>query len=353
MNAIPIEQALYMRKDGEAPRLVGRSSGFIDAWLPQAEELIVGFGDRPAGVACSAAVFARPFGANQVAIVQVADQQLEDPGRPPAVGFRLLALPRSDYTQYLGDPFAVADRFPPAWNDRDPLASLSMPAEPLPPRTVEDVQGVLKRVKANALREGEDPATVAVDVENAESPALLGGVQVLVDGGRVVFERPAPDTGLMRGLWTLLPTRSRYELWPASFAFGNALGFDALIVPSAAGAEYAGYTNEEQAADYPPGSYELNLQVAAEAGDQRELDALLGRRSWNDMWRLGLIIFAVMAGIVLFLRLTETPPPAPSPRERAEKAALAAGVVSVGDPFGALGLIEVGNAKYGKRGGTR
>jgi hypothetical protein len=206
-------------------------------------------------------------------------------------------------------------------------------------------------VKAHALREGEDPATVAVDVENAESPALLGGVQVLVDGGRVVFERPAPDTGLMRGLWTLLPTRSRCELWPASFAFGNALGFDALIVPSADSDEYAGYTDEEQAADYPPGNYELNLQIAAEAGDQRELDALLGRRSWKDTWRLGLMLLAVVAGVVLFLRLTE-PPPRIS-RERAEKVSLAAGVVSVGDPFTSLGLIQVGNAKYGKTGGSR
>jgi hypothetical protein len=354
MSVISIEQAVYRRDDGAAPHLIGYSPGFADAWLPLAEALVVGFGDRPAGVACGGAVFARPLGRDRVAVVQVADQG------PAALGFRVLAVPRQEYTQLLGDPFAVADRFPPAWNEAPPLLALTMPAEPLPPRTVEDVQNVLQRVKAHALREGEDPQAAAVTVDNAESPALLGGVQVLVDGGRVVFERPAPDTGLMRGLWTLLPTRSRGELWPASFAFGNALGFDALIVPRAEGEQYAGYTDEEQAADYPPGSYELNLQTAAEAGDQRELDVLLGRRTWKDTWRLGLALFAVLLGVLLFLRLTEPPSREraeklgePPSRERAEKLGLAAGVVGVGDPISALSLIQVGNAKYAKPGGSR
>src|SRR5437660_515974 len=88
----------------------------------------------------------------------------------------------------------------------------------------------------------------------------------------VVFARPAPDPGLIRGLWTLLPHASRQELWPATFAFGNALGFDALVVPCRGDDDYAGYTTEEQAADYPAGNYELALQTAAEAGDQRALD---------------------------------------------------------------------------------
>ena len=52
--------------------------------------------------------------------------------------------------------------------------------------------------------------------ENSESPALLGGVQVLVDGGRLVFQRPAADLPLVEGLWTLLPHGIRGKLWPPS-----------------------------------------------------------------------------------------------------------------------------------------
>jgi hypothetical protein len=397
MSAIPIEQAIYRRRDGESPQLVGRSPGFADSWLPLTEELIRGFGERPAGVRCGAAVFARPLANRQVAVVQVADQELGQ----PTLAFRVLALPLADYVRYLGDPFAVSDRFPPCWGEKEPLPALTMPAEPLPPRTVEDVQRVLQRVKAHALREDQDPDDeLPPEVRNAESPALLGGVQVLVDGGRVVFERPAPDDGLMRGLWTLLPTRTRCDLWPASFAFGNALGFDALIVPSTAGGAFAGYTTEDQAADYPQGNYELSLQTAAEAGNQQDLDALLSRRSWKDTWRLGLTILAVMLGVLLFQRLTAPPPreappagppsraatlpraerlarlqatvaavgaaeplPALSPLhlgetlpprlDRLERIGTAVAVVSVGDRLAALNLLYIGNTKWGKSRGTR
>src|SRR5262249_43556599 len=216
------------------------------------------------------ALSAGPVGNGKAAAARAGEGAGGEPGRPAGLTSHVLTMPRAEYTQYLGDPFAVADRFPPPWGQAAPLASLSLPAEPLPPRTVEEVQRVLQRVKAHALLEGEDPLNHdrPLTVDNAESPALLGGVQVLVDGGRVVFERPGPDDGLMRGLWTLLPTRTRGELWPASFAFDNALGFDALVVPRADGPQYDGYTDEEQAAEYPPGSYELNLQIAAESGNQ-------------------------------------------------------------------------------------
>jgi hypothetical protein len=150
-----------------------------------------------------------------------------------------------------------------------------------------------------------------------DSPTLLGGAQALVDGGRLAFERPAPDTDLLRNLWALLPTTTRAELWPASFAFGNDLGFHVLVVPRAAGEALAEYLSEEQAAEYPEGRYELGLQVAAEDGDQRELDALFARRSASETRRLGLVLLAVLAVLLAtmgWLRLARPdpePPPAP------------------------------------------
>jgi hypothetical protein len=350
-EVIPVEQAVYRRRAGEDPALLARSPGFLDRWLPAVEGLVTGFGERPPGVACPAAVFARPLEEHAVAIAQVADLPDERAADPP-LGFHVLVLPRAAYARYLGDPFAVADRFPPSWSPAGPLEALALPAEPQPPRTVADVQAVLQRVKAHALREGEDPQTEEGSwertVAQAESPALLGGVQVLVDGGKVVFERPAPDTGLIRGLWTLLPGGVRGKLWPASFAFDNALGFDALVVPEAVGEEYAGYTDERQAAEYPQGYYELRLQTAAEAGDQQELDSLFNRRSSSDTLRLGLALLAVLAVGVLFLRLTAPPqaPPAPkrpslTPGDRAGRAAVAVAVVSSGSPLAALNLLQI------------
>ena len=352
---IPVEQAVYHRQADAPPALVARSPGFADAWLAEVEGLLTDFGERPLGTACPSAVFAHPLGAEHVIVVQVADLASEPPARPPPLGFRVLVLPRAAYRQYLGDPFAVADRFPPAWHPAGALDALSMPAEPLPPRTVAQVQQVLQRVKAHALREDEEPLTTEQAAERAvalaESPALLGGVQVLVDGGRVVFERPGPDTELMRGLWTLLPTRLRGELWPASFAFDNALGFDALIVARARGDAFAGYTDEDQAAEYPQGNYELRLQVAAEAGDQQELDGLFARRSWAETWRLGLTLLAVLAVLVVVFRLLPPGAVRPEPRrlspaERAERAALAAGVVSAADPWNSLNLLHIGRKKW-------
>jgi hypothetical protein len=262
----------------------------LDEWLPMAERLCSGFGERPGNVGCPACLFAQPFGKRHVAVVQVADQGVAHASQPVALAFRFLVLARPDYLGLGGDPFLIADQFPAPWAARGELPALFWPAEWPQPRTVEQVREVLQRPH--------------------DGPNLLGGAQLLVDGGRLVFERPAPDSGLMRDLWTLLPTSTRGELWPASFAFGNGLGFDALVAPAADGEAFAGYLRGEQAGDYPEGRYELNLQIAAEAGDQREVDALLGRRSRRETWRLGLMLLGACVVLAVVGNLL-VPPPAP------------------------------------------
>src|SRR5436309_9770301 len=118
MPEILLEQALYGGHDSGGYRFLARSPGFLDDWLPEAERLCIGFGERPAGVSCPAAVFARPLGPRHVAVVQVADQGRDDAGRPGALGFHLLVLPRALYADLGGDPFFVADHFPPPWAAR-------------------------------------------------------------------------------------------------------------------------------------------------------------------------------------------------------------------------------------------
>jgi hypothetical protein len=354
MTDIVIEQAVA-NKAGSECRILARSSGFLDDWQGEIERLVSGFGERPQGLACPAAVLAQPFGKEHVAVVHVSDQGSDEAGKPLALGFHFLVIPREAYRNLWGDPFALADRVAPAWHARGSLPAPSWAAEPLPPRTVNQVQEVLKQTKAAALPEDEDipPDWDQRDLaapEQAQSPALLGGVQVLVDGGRLVFERPAPDTGLLRGLWTLLPTSTRCQLWPASFAFSNALGFDALVVPPAARAgekaesTFAGYTTEDQACDYPQGSYELNLQIAAESGDQADLDKLFGRRSWAETWRLGLTLVVVFSVLAVALNFFQAPQPErqPDPKlvaTRRTQASIAAGVVGMTNPWNALALL--------------
>jgi hypothetical protein len=355
MPDIIIEQALFHRQAHEVPELRSRSPGLTEDRAADLVQMLTDFGERPPGIACPAAIFAQPLGKQHVAIVQVADQ----PGQPPALGFHVLVLPRKAYA---GDPFALADRFAPPWQHAAAqLPALTLPDEPMPRRSVEQVRQVLKRVKAGALHEDEDPAKVTLTADNAESPALLGGVQILVDGGKVVFERPAPDAGLIRGLWLLLPTTTRCELWPATFAFSNELYFDALVVPRRGSDDYSAYNNEEQAADYPPGRYELSLQTAAEAGDQQSLDDLFGRRSSSDMLRLALVLVVLLSGVVVLSRwlLPEPVPPTPTPPavvqllpEQRERAANAAAVVASHDPWAAVSWMHAAEYRRAERAGT-
>jgi hypothetical protein len=279
-----VEQAIYGSQDAGGYRFLARSPGFSDAWLADAERLCTAFGERPAGVECPLALFARPFGKRHVAVVQVADQGRDDAGRPGALAFRLLVLPARLYADLGGDPFLIADRFPPPWAARGELEALHWTAGPPPRRTTAELTRIL-------------------NVEQERTQMLLGGVQVLIDGGRLVLVRGRPDERLVRDLWALLPYSSRTGLWPATFAFGNAHGFDVLVTPAADGPAFARYTREEQAGDYPEGQYELALQHAVEHDDQRELDALLSRRSRSQTLRLAValfLVFAVMALVIHF-----------------------------------------------------
>jgi hypothetical protein len=203
----------------------------------------------------------------------------------------------------------------------------------------------LKRIKAGALREGEDPEALDFErtMENSESPALLGGSQILVDGGRLVFERPDGDLRLVSGLWLLLPEATRCRLWPTSFAFGPDLEFDVLVVPRLNEAILENYTTEQQAEAYPEGTYELALQRAAENGTQQDLDAVFRRRDSRSTIRLALVLLAILSVVVLITRFVDFGPPAPPPpktltAEEKLQTATGASIVAAGEPWTMLGM---------------
>jgi hypothetical protein len=103
----------------------------------------------------------------------------------------------------------------------------------------------------------------------------------------------------------LLPDTTRTEVWPASYGFGPLPNVQALVVPKADPGAFDGYLPESQAGDYPEGRYELNLQIAAEAGDQRAIDRLLSRRSSRQTMWLAIMLLAAALAAAAVARLLE------------------------------------------------
>ncbi len=300
MTTFSLEQALYGSQGPSGYRFLARSPGFLDAWLAEAQQLCTRFGELPVGTPCPEALYVQPLGTKHVAVVRVADRGHDDGGRPGTLAFHLLVLGSEDYLRWGGDPFLLADRFPIDWT-ASTLARLECPTDAVPPRLVGPLQEILK---------GDHAST------------LLGAAQIIVDGGRLVLERPQPDAVLLRQLWQLLPTRTRATLWPATFALGNALDFHAVVVPRAHPATFVHHVTESQAGDYPEGRYELRLQIAIDAGDQRELDTVLARRTTADTRKLVWLLMGVVILIPLFANILQpTPHVAPATQSTQAKEA--------------------------------
>lgn len=268
-----IEQALAQWTPAGV-EIVARSPGFLNEWDAESIRFCTAFGTPAADAHLPTAVFAKPMASGRVAVVQVATQ-----GTPPVLRFHILAVSKSLYG-LIGDPFFLAEQYPPPWVERVALPTLAWLDE-LPQRTVEQLQRIL---------------------QEEDGPTLLGAAQTLVDGGRVVFERAFPATDLLRRLWMLLPESTRAEVWPASFAYDSKLDVQAIVVPKVDPAAFPNYVTEAQAGDYPQGRYELDLQIAVEAGDQLALDGLLARRSSRQTLRLAIILLVLFAAMALASR---------------------------------------------------
>ena len=268
---LAIAQALLNTRP-TGPSVVARSGNFLPEWDVVTTHMCERFGHRSPGVHCQDALFAYPLLGSHVAVVQVTEQGDTE------LSFRVLVLHRKVYDA-LGDPFVIADRYPPNWAARGDLASLEWPEELLPKRQVADLQTILK---------------------SGDMPLLLGGAQALIDGSRLLLQSHEPMGKPIRDLWKLLPNRTRCELWPATFAFSDELGFHVLAMPEPPTQWPMGYLTADQARDYPEGRYELALQLAVEDSDQREVDRLLARRSSSDTLRLALfmVIIAFVASAI-------------------------------------------------------
>ena len=163
---------------------------------------------RPEGVACPLAHFACPFGRKHVAVVRVEDR----PGDVRSA-FRFLVL--------------VARTVPPP---RRPVRHL----RPLPRRLERDRPARGPRVADGGAARAHARATRR-DPQGGDVSLLLGSTQALVDGNRVLLKRTEPPTKVRpRACGNCSPTGRACELWPASFAFSDELGFHVGGRPDAA-----------------------------------------------------------------------------------------------------------------------
>ena len=268
MPDILIEQALYGSQDAGGYRFLARSPGFLDDWLPEAERLCTGFGERPAGVACP-----RPSSPGRWA--RSTSPSSRSPTRAPTT------------------PAGRGPRLPPAGAAAGRLR-LPRRRPVRPRRALPAALGGARRTAGPRLARRAAAAphrgrhSRSVRAPQAHQPTLLGGVQALVDGGRVVFERSSPT-----------PTSSAACGRCCRQDAGHACGRRAS--PSAtASASTRWWCRRRRASSSPTTSarsrpattrrarYEHTLQVAAEAGDQAELDALFARRSRAEVRAPGL-----------------------------------------------------------------
>ena len=253
----------------ERDRVLARSDEFTEEWVPEVERIVAAYALPPGGSAPDA-LFTTRFGRKHVAIVSVS-------GNP----FRFLILTRALY-EAIPDPFAIADRFPPAFNARGTLPSLVWPEEPLPRRTVAELDAVFK---------------------GGDGPFLLGACQTLVDSGRIIVKRDGPDPKVCRDLWALLPDSTRRQTMVATLAHSIDLGFGLSVMPAVPDTGVTGYLTDDRARDYPESRYERDLQTAVEHGDQRTVDRLLARRSSAETLRHALLLVLAAAVVAFAMRV--------------------------------------------------
>src|ERR1051326_4568093 len=134
MPQITLEQALFHRPDEQAPRCLAQSAGFDPAWLPLAEQLILGFGERRPGVRCPLTVFAKPLMNRHIAVVRVRDEPTER--FPTVMCFHVLVVDKKSYEGFIRDPFMLAEKVEPTWEAQGTLPAVILEQEAFAPRTL-------------------------------------------------------------------------------------------------------------------------------------------------------------------------------------------------------------------------
>jgi hypothetical protein len=285
-KGVQFPQALIRRERNGQLYVALCSPSFDPLWQSKVLTLCEAFSADPPDGPLPSALFVQRLDRRHAVIVRT---QASSQSRACVQCFHVLVEEFSAYASLHCDLFAIAEKSEPNWNAVHELPDFEWRSPTPERRTVADVQQVLKR---------------------DNGPELLGGCQALLDGSQLLFIRENADGMVIRDLWTLLPYGNRLELLPATFAWNNNLRFDVVVANAGKAANFQGYLTEEQAGGYPEGRYELSLQTAAEAEDQASLDILFTRRSRREMWRIGILLMAVLAILALAIKIMA---PTPNP----------------------------------------
>jgi hypothetical protein len=164
------------------------------------------FGEAPAGVSPSPSLFAMRLASGPWAIVGVEPQGVDDRGRPGALAFHALLIEPGDFRKAGSNPFAFTGALRRDWSSGTTLDAVSWTVEtpaPAPPT---------------------DPRTRKI-------------AQALVMGRTVELKSSNPIDSLAREVWACLPGSIRRRRSVATWAFGNANGFDLVALPRPSGVE--------------------------------------------------------------------------------------------------------------------
>jgi len=304
-GAVGFEQAVYgsfaFRDQGYA--VLARSPGCRDAWVADFRAACQKLGERPAGVAEAAGLFALRLPSGPWAVVGVSPQGCDDRGRPGALAFHGLFLSPAGYRKLGRDPFALAGALRSDWS----AETRSLPPGSWPAGRVEECPGAPIDPRAGRV------------------------VAALTRGRRVVLEAPGPVDALAREVWRALPARVRARASVATWAFGNDNRFDLLAVPRLAGVAL-------DASNLDPQPPEAGTDPAAGESD------LPGRRfvrvSSRTLAGAGAAVFLAAAGVGLALRgdgdhddpgVTPDRPTAPAPAPSSPAPAVVAPALAAPD----------------------
>lgn len=210
-RTVRYEQAVYGSFPfwGRGYAVLARSAGCRGEWLDALRLAGQRFGERPAGVAEQACMFALSLQGGPWMIVGVFPQGNDDQGRPGALAFHGLFVGRWAYRWSGASPFLFASALRRDWDrtDQDRL----LPA-------------------GRIVLPGRGPVT------GGEADRRVATIVAAIRRGRkVVFASPHPIDDLAGAVWRRLPGRTRRRASVATWAFSMANRFDLVAVPRLAG----------------------------------------------------------------------------------------------------------------------
>ena len=206
-GGIGYEQAVY----GSFPfwsrgyAMLAASPGCLPAWRDAMKRACERFGERPPGVDRFRSVFALPADRSAWMVVQVHSLGCDDQGRPGALAFHGLFVSPWSYRRAGGCPLAFAPAFRADWSAADQDA-------PLP-------RGRLR------------PVPLGKEEPGPPDPRIAPIAEALSRKRRVIVQSRGPADAMMRAAWRRLSGGTRRRLRAASWAFGNANGFDFVALP--------------------------------------------------------------------------------------------------------------------------